>query len=41
MKDIIVTRRGGGADPALVKLTSTGEGHYTSVNDGEVGRECE
>jgi hypothetical protein len=36
MKDIIVTRSGGGAEPALVKLTSTGEGHYTSVNDGAV-----
>ena len=36
MKDIIVMKSGGGANPEYVKLTSTGEGNYTSVNDGQV-----
>ncbi|MCT4583336.1 MAG: hypothetical protein N4A54_00305 [Peptostreptococcaceae bacterium] len=36
MNDIIVKRSGGGSTPAFVKLTSTGEGNYTTVADGEV-----
>jgi hypothetical protein len=36
MKDIIALRSGGGADQAWVQLTSTGEGHYCSINDGKV-----
>ncbi|MBN2899006.1 MAG: hypothetical protein JXO44_09560, partial [Clostridia bacterium] len=36
MKDMVVMRSGGGAEPAFIKLTSTGEGNYTSVNDGQI-----
>lgn len=36
MQDIIVMKRGGGAEASYVTLTSTGEGHYTSVNDGDL-----
>ncbi len=36
MQDIIVMKAGGGAEATFVKLTSTGEGHYTSVNAGEI-----
>lgn len=35
MKDIIVLRSGGGAEATYVKLTSTGEGHYTDVSSGQ------
>lgn len=35
MKDIIVLRSGGGAETTYVKLTSTGEGHYTDVSSGQ------